>query len=422
MAFTEFASRKQEMVIRLQQKRWMLAVQPAWLALLSGLIALPVVAQEQGSSPYYLGATQSFTRDSNILRREDALRDTVSTTGLRAGLDQNFGRQRALVELDVSRSRYNQYTQYNYTGYGVKGRLDWETIERISGTLSANADRSLYRSTTYTGTERNLQTNRGVALQAVVGTVTRWSIDGALSTNRSTYSVTTQFDLRQSGFGLGLRYRPSEALSLRTGVRRTKGSYIGRGQDFTRDDIDFDSRIELTGASRLTTRFSATRTDYELATTRDFKGWTGSLGWNWRPTGKLQFDLTASRDNSLGSVNQFAQLVNDYAGDTRVTNSLGLRTAYELTSKVGLNGGLTYSRRTLDNTFLDAGTTGFVLGSGKDNTKTVSLGVRYVPLRNVDLGCNFNWEDRNVSASGQSRISFPYTARSFGCSGQIYLR
>lgn len=410
------------MVTRMPQTHLTLLARSACVAVIGALVAWPVAAQEQGSSPYYVGVTQSFTRDSNILRRSDAWSDTVSLTGLRAGIDQSFGRQHALVQLDVSRSRYSKYNQYNYTGYGASGRLDWETVERISGSLSANADRSLYRSTTYTGTERNLQTNRGVALQAVMGTVTRWSFDGALSTNRSTYSVTTQLDLRQNGMGVGVRFRPSDALSLRTGVRRTKGSYIGRGQDFTRDDLDFDSRIELTGASRLTTRLSATRTDYELATARDFKGWTGSLGWNWRPTGKLQFDLTASRDNSLGSTNQYAQLLNDYAGDTRVTNSLGLRSAYELTSKVGFNAGLTYARRNLDNSFVDVGTSGFVLGSGKDTTKTASVGVRYVPLRNVDLGCNFNWEDRNVAAQGQSTISFPYTARSFGCSGQIYLR
>lgn len=384
--------------------------------------AASVHAQEQGSSPYYVGASQSFTRDSNILRRQSAVSDTVSSTGLRAGIDQSFGRQHATVGLDVTRNRYSQNSQYDHTGYGADGRLDWETVERISGTLSANADRSFYRSTTYTGTERNLQNVRGGALQVVVGTVTRWSIDGSLTTNRSTYSATPSYDLRQTGAGFGLRYRPSEALSLRTGVRRTKGSYLTRQLDFTRDDLDFDSRIELTGASLLNTRLSATRTNYDVAGVRDFRGWTGSLGWNWRPTGKLQLDLTAMRDNSVGSVNQYAQLLNDYAGDTRLTNSLSLRGAWELSSKVGLNAGLSYARRTLDNSFIGVGTTSLVLGSGKDNTKTANLGVRYLPLRNVDLGCNLSWEDRNVSATGVSSISFPYTARSFGCSGQVYLR
>lgn len=382
--------------------------------------AVSAHAQEQGSSPYYFGASQSLTRDSNILRRNAAVSDTVSATGLHAGIDQSFGRQHALVDLGVTRNRYSQNSQYNNTGYAAKGRVDWETIERISGTLSANADRSFYRSTTYTGTARNLQTNRGAALQVVMGTVTRWSIDGALTTNRSTYSVTSVYNLRQNGVGLGLRFRPSEALSLRTGVRRTKGSYLVPQLDFTRDDLDFDSRVELTGASRISTRLSLTRTNYDTSGNRDFRGWTGSLGWNWRPTGKLQLDLTAMRDSSVGSVDQNALFVNSYAGDTRLTNSFSLRGSWELTSKVGLNAGLSYARRTLDNSLTGPTSTTLVTASGKDNTKTASFGVRYVPLRNVDLGCNFNWEDRNFQ--GATSISFPYTARSIGCSGQVFLR
>lgn len=395
------------------------------LAVLAAGAAQGVHAQEQGSSPYYLGASQAFTRDSNILRRTKADSDTISSTGLRAGIDQAFGRQRALVGMEVKRNRYNSNTQYNNTEYDANGRLDWSTIGNVSGTLSASSNRSLYRNTNYLGTERNLRTTNGVALQAVVGTVTRWSFDGSLTTNRSRYSATEELNLRQNGAGLGVRFRPSDALSLRTGVRRTKGTYTnppvgGIANDFTRDDIDFDSLIELTGASRLMTRLSATRTDYEAVGGRDFKGWTGSLGWNWRPTGKLQFDLTAARDNAVGSVNQYAQLTNDYAGDTRISNSLGLRAAYELTSKIAFNAGVAYARRTLDNAFFVA--LGQPAGSGKDRTKTANLSFRYLPLRNVELGCGVAWEDRDVTAPGVSTTSFPYTARSYTCSGQVFLR
>lgn len=389
-----------------------------------GIVATPgVQAQEQGSSPYYLGASQAFTRDSNILRRETAVSDTIASTGLRAGIDQNFGRQHALVGLEVKRNLYNTNSQYNNTEFGANGRLDWSTIGNLSGTLSANADRSLYRSTSITTTERNLQTNRGMALQAVLGTVTRWSLDGSLSTNRSTYSAQSAsgLDLRQNMGGLGIRFRPNDALSLRTGVRRTKGSYINGSNDFTRDDIDFDSYVDLSGVSSLNTRLSFTRTDYDLS--RDFRGWTGSVGWNWRPTGKLQFSLTAMRDNSVGSVNQFAQLTNNFAGDTRLTNSLALQTAYELTSKIALNGSLSYARRTLDNSFLSGNNiNNATLGSGKDRTKIANVSFRYMPLRNLELGCGFAWEDRNVTAEGTSTISFPYTARTYTCSGQVFLR
>lgn len=393
-----------------------------WLCLLGACAGQAALAQEQGSSPYYLGVSQAFTRDSNILRRSNAISDTISSTGLRAGIDQSFGRQHALVGLEIKRNLYNTNTQYNNTEYGGNGRLDWSTAGNISGTLSANADRSLYRSTYYTGTERNLQNNRGAALQVVVGTVTRWSLDGALSTNRSTYSITSGFDIRQNAGGLGLRYRPSDALSLRTGVRRTKGEYLATNNDFTRDDLDFDSFVDLSGVSTLSTRVSFTRTNYDNALARDFRGWTGSVGWNWRPTGKLQFQLTAARDNSVGSVNQYAQLTNNYAGDTRLSNSLALQAAYELTSKIALNGSLSYTRRTLDNSFITVSQAGFQPGSGKDRTKMANISFRYMPLRNVELGCGFGWEDRDVSAVGSSTISFPYTARNVTCSGQLYLR
>lgn len=392
------------------------------LSVLAAVAAQAAHAQEQGSSPYYLGASQAFTRDSNILRRELATSDTISSTGLRGGIDQSFGRQRAVVGAEVNRNRYNTNTQYNNTAYDANGRLDWSTIGNVSGTLSANAGRSLYRNTTYTGTERNLLTTSGAALQVMVGVVTRWSFDASLSTNRSSYSATDNLNLRQNGGGVGVRFQPSDALSLRTGVRRTKGSYTANplAGGFTRDDIDFDSLLALSGASRLATRVSATRTDYDDPQARDFRGWTGSVGWNWRPTGKLQFDLTAARDNSVGSTNQYAQITNDFAGDTRISNSIGLRGAYELTSKIAFNAGIAYVRRTLENSFFIAPNQ--PAGSGKDNTKTASLSFRYMPLRNVELGCGYAWEDRNLSAQGLSTISFPYTARSYTCSGQVFLR
>lgn len=397
---------------------------PFTVVLVAALVPVAAQGQEQGSSPWYLGASQAFTRDSNILRQSTALSDTVSSTGVRAGIDQSFGRQRAVVGIEATRNRYNSNTQYNNTEYGANGRLDWATIERVSGTLSAQTGRSLYRTaSSYTGTARNLQTTSGAALQVLVGVVTRWSFDGSLSTNRASYSATSGLNVRQHAGGLGLRYQPSEALSLRIGVRRTEGTY-GSSTDFTRNDIDFDSSVELSGASRLNTRISLTETNYVAVNARDFRGWTGSLGWNWRPTGKLQIDLVGARDNSAGSVNQYFVIANDYAGDTRVSNSVTLRGAWELTSKIALNGSLGYTRRTLDNSFLVINGNSLGLGSGKDALKTASLSLRYLPLRNVELGCGVNWDDRSVNTDAfvVSGVTYAYTARSYSCSGQIYLR
>lgn len=390
------------------------------LVLFATLFAAAGSVQSQESNPYYLGASQSFTRDNNILRRTVAQSDTISSTGVRAGIDQAFGRQRAVVGLEANRNRYSNYNQYNNTDYAATGRLDWSTVERISGTLSAEARRGLYRDTLNLGTDRNLRSTNGLALQVQIGLVTRWSFDTSLSTNRQSYSATPTANLRQNALGAGVRFRPSEALSLRTGLRRTEGKYSNLlvPDDFTREDLDFDSQVEASGASRISTRLSYTRESHSKASSRAYRGWTGSLGWNWRPTGKLTWDLTASRDSNVGSVNQYAFLISDESGDTRIRNSLGLRAAWELSPKLGVTGGLGYARRTLDNGFITGGT----LSSGKDNTKSANLGLRYLPLRNAELGCGVNWEDRSVSAAGASSLTYPYSATSYNCSGQIFLR
>jgi len=396
------------------------------VVLLTLLAGTGVAVQAQESSPYYLGASQSFVRDNNILRQTDAKSDTISSTGVRAGIDQAFGRQRAVVGLEANRNRYSNYNLYNNTDYAATGRLDWSTVERMSGTLSAESRRSLYRNNLDQSTAKNLLTTSGAALQVQVGLVTRWSFDTTLSTNRQSYSASSGSNLRQNGVGAGVRFRPSEALSLRTGLRRTEGKYpnvLPTPDDFTREDLDFDSQLEASGASRLSTRLSYTRESHSLVNRRAYHGWTGSLGWNWRPTGKLTLDLTAARDSNVGSQNAFGLSTSDGSGDTRISNTLGLRSAWELSPKLGVTAGLGYARRTLDNAFLlGISSSGAVLADGKDSTKSANLGVRYMPLRNLDLGCGVNWEDRSVQASGLSNISFPYSATSYNCSAQIYLR
>jgi len=63
--------------------------------------------------PYYIGASQVFTWESNVFRVAEGQpesKDTYSTTALLAGVNQPFGR-------------------------GVDVGLDWETIESLSGRL-----------------------------------------------------------------------------------------------------------------------------------------------------------------------------------------------------------------------------------------------------------------------------------------------
>ena len=63
-------------------------------------------AQAQ-NPPYYIGISQGFTHESNVLHTErGAVGDTLSVTSLLAGVDQRIGRQRVFGNLNYSINRF----------------------------------------------------------------------------------------------------------------------------------------------------------------------------------------------------------------------------------------------------------------------------------------------------------------------------
>jgi hypothetical protein len=403
---------------------------PAVAAALVGLLACQAQAQQ---SPYYAGASVTVNRDSNLFRVAKGTAtegDTYTATGLRLGLDQSFGRQRLAVSLDANVNRFSRHTELNNNDYALSSQLEWSTLERLSGVLSAGARQSLYRydrDSNQQFTDRNIQRSRNLGLQAQLGVVTDLSFDAGLSANQDRYSAASfaNRDVDQVSVNGGLRIRPGSGLTVRLGLRRSNGRYAKAtptAEDKTkRDDIDLSSVVEASGASTLNARLSRTRVSHSLASQTDTRGWTGALGWNWRPTGKLSFDTTLSRDASLGAAGFDSQLVSISSSDTRMQNSLGLRANWEVSSAWRLASSLSYAHRSLDN-HVDVNRGSAVsFQIATDRTVAFSLGLRYLPVRNVELGCNVGREDRSTDAP-VGGITFGYAVTTASCFGQVYLR
>ena len=147
------------------------------------------------ADPYVFGISQAISADNNLFRApvgEPAARDAVSSTGLRAAIDQPFGRQRFTAGLEANINRYKNNTQLNNTDHRLSARLDWSTIERVSGELTAEQRSSLYRydldsQNRYTG--KNQLRTTGAGLQVRVGVVTAWTLEGGWAGNQSRYSA-----------------------------------------------------------------------------------------------------------------------------------------------------------------------------------------------------------------------------------------
>ncbi len=384
------------------------------------------------TSPYYLGVSETVTHDSNLERAragvpaQPELSDTYLSTGVRLGLDQTFSRQRLSASLNANRNQFRSQKRFDNTDYVLNTRLDWATAERWSGNLLAETRQSLDRydiDNTRTFAGRNLVRTHTVSTQARVGLVTMYSFDAGLSANRVNYEASPTRDVRQWTGNGGLSVRPGSGLQVRVGARYTDASYPnyanGAGDDVKRRDLDFTGTVEASGASTLTARLSRTRENHSAQRARDNNTWTGALAWNWRPTGKFTLDTSLSRDSNIGSSSfDIGQTTFD-TSDTRLRTLLAVKAQWELTGKVLLGAGVSTSRRTLDNSLVAIG--GASVNSASDRTQAVDLSLRYLPIRNIELGCGVHWEDRSVSDTA-STITYAYDVTVFNCSGQLYWR
>ena len=422
-------------------------------ALLAALVGAPAQAQSQGSdatgaaaaasaSPYYLGASQGLSHDSNVYRIPSGPGDYYSSTSLLAGFDQPISRQRVFGTASASLNRYRNETALNNTSYDLAAGLDWQTLYNLSGSVNATLGQRLAAPTASVAApqaHRNLAQRQGVSGVARWGGVSLFTLEGTLGYSALDYSAPEYVgsESKQEYGGLALYYRQSPLLRLGVAARldraRTPQAFLQPDGSYLPNQIngrhlDFLADYELSGRLNANGKISYTKQTNSSAGGADFSGITGDLGLTYRPTGKLVLSAYAARqagfDTSLGATpvvpGGTTPATTPTAGlyeNNRVTNSFRLGATYAATAKINVTGGLNYARARLVSTL--ATPTGSV-GSPDvvDETQAYTLGVSYAIARPWLLACNLGHEKRDVSGG----VSFAYEATSVGCSAQFTWR
>lgn len=393
-------------------------------ALAAGLVCQAGAFAQTAERPWYVGATQDFTYLSNVLITSTGeISDTVSTTSLRGGVNQTFGRQRAFANVSLNHQRYQDLSDRNNNGYNVEAGLDWSTVERLSGTVRWYSNR---RQAAYNVggivpiSLSNIERTDDLEFRARLGVVTALGFEAAVGHRRLRFGA-PEFAAReydQDNGSLGIVYRPSGILSLTTGVSgsrtRNLAAEIGQsGPDRNRRrDVYVGATWVPTGASTVDARLAYGKQEYDRATSADFSGLTGFARWVWKPTGRLELQASLSRDisqdagflrldesNNLQSGTDFAQ----------TTNELALRAKYDLTGKVALTGGLAYTKRRL--------VEGFTGAVGRDSTVAGEVGFVWSATRTISAGCGAGRESRSGSGTGTA----DYDADRVNCFASITL-
>src|SRR5438132_9852808 len=90
-------------------------------------------AAAHAEDPYYIGASQAFTHESNVFRRSDPkLSDNISSTAVLGGFHWRPGRQHLYLDANAAHNRYSDLKQLDNTSQSVATGLAWQTIEHSS--------------------------------------------------------------------------------------------------------------------------------------------------------------------------------------------------------------------------------------------------------------------------------------------------
>jgi outer membrane receptor for ferrienterochelin and colicin len=401
-------------------------------ALIAAVLGFTGAGAQAETSPYYIGVSQSFTRESNVFKVNEAdgpKSDTISGTSLYGGFDQPLGRQRVYGNASVTANRYSDLDRLNYLGKNLSAGLDWSTIERLSGNLRlsyAEGQGDYSRPDAVQTTEKNLQTTRSMGASVSYALSSNLGLNAGIEhrnidvSNEAFASSEVSSDVAT----VGASYGTSSLLRLGTGLRFTRDNYPKSQQTgpnafvertVRRRDLDLTAVWTPTELTAVDARISFGRDRTSQVQDSSGDRVTGRLGVRYSVTGKLNLNASISRDT--GSNTTFQSLQNPAPGgangffvdSNELSISTNLGASYALTSKVSLSAGYNRSNGTYRN----------ANGSTSDNvTSAWSLGGSYAAARNLTLGCGAGRDTRSNGSGGVPG----YTSNSVNCTVSYQLR
>lgn len=386
--------------------------------------ALPAQAAGDDDTPLWLRLSETVTYDSNYARNASNQSETVSSTGVGLGLNKSYGRQNYTVSGKVNLDKHKKFKEQDNTNYDLAAGFVSEVASNwavaINGAASERLN-SIENNPLDNRLAKNIATSRNASLNVQYGVAGRWSLLGSLGMAQTSYSLDA-FDYQnreQNSGGLRLVYNTSDLLNFGIGFSAANTEYPNQivasvPEEVKQESIDFSTNWQVTGFSQLDAILSYAKNKYKSDSNADFKGFTGRLNWNYKPTGLTTYSLSASRSTNndgsgTGLRNNLLVGFQNAAGgfDTRyidttinsVTTSVDGRMKWMPTAKLGFTAGLGWDRYDVTTTRSLAifGNTG---KTSSDYT-VVSLSSDYNFSRAIAVGCSIQQYKQSAESDPQ---------------------
>lgn len=409
---------------------------------LVSLAALLACSGTAHADPLSLKLSETVTYDTNYARNASDDAEVVSSTGVALGLNKSYGRQNYNASGRFGIDKHKNFKEQDNNNYELTGGFVSEIASNWAVALNGSTSERL------NSVENNLLTNRlaknmvsshtaGMNLQ--YGVAGRWSLLGSLGMGRTSYSLAAydQFQNRkQSSGGLRLVYNTSDLLSFGLGVSTANTEYpkqivAGVPEEVKQSSLDFTTNWQVTGFSRLDSILSYAKNKYKSDSRADFKGFTGRVNWDYKPTGLTTYSLSAARStnndgsgtglrNNLQLPQTIEEIILEIPGryvDTTinsVTTSVDGRVRWTPTAKLGFNAGLGWDRYDVTTT-RSVATVGQSGKTSSDYT-VLSLSSDYNFSRAIAVGCSI----RQYKQSAESNPAVSTNVQRIGHDGRQF--
>lgn len=377
----------------------------------AALCASPMQCAAVEGDSLTLKLSHSLQYDDNIYRLSDDVKpfgnrarsDRISLTGLRAAFDRRYSLQQVHASVDVTRVRFDRWSQLDYETQGARLNWDWAVGKRWSGDLRVSQDETArdFADNRVSGRETSISRQHALAADANYWWHPDWSAGAGVERFSTTYSDAASAGSEYDADIVETRliYRPRSGNQIALVGRFTDGDYPNRqagalaDDGFRQTDWRLRGHWQVTGHSRLAGYLGMTRRRHPNLTARDYTG----------PTGRLEYTLAVSQRLSVTAIaRREIGARDDLVDNFVVTRAVSFAPSWQPFYRIGIQGRLEWRKRDFRG---DPGLVAGTFPAREDVSRNANVSFIYTPIDPLQLSISYGYLQRDSDL-----VSEEYTA------------
>ncbi len=336
----------------------------------------------------------SIAGDDNFLRSAaNAAKSGERITTQSLGLQVKVPASRQSFELDagISSNNHQAFTNFDYLAQNYRASMLWTASSALQGSLSTSrADTLNSAGDSLDPTLRNKNTTVNTNADLVYLLGGPWQLNAGLGTSASINEravIGQNTETRANTARLGFTYSSSPGNVWSYSSSRSNGVSVA---DF--QGTGHSVSLQCTPSGNLAWRFGVNYSDQTYASVpqNNSSGYGGSIGANWRLSGKVNLGADLQRA-STAYVSATAT--------SAVTDSFSLTPNWEISSKSAVRLRYKYAVR------MDQGSPSGATSGRSDTTQDLSLAYTWTPRQFASLSTSLSHAQRASSAVNQDYVA-----------------